>query len=82
MNYVEEEMLPGLLLIVDFKKAFDSISLEFIGKVFDFFKFGLSMKKWISVLYNNISSDLNKIRILRELKLVMSSIFYHNSLMM
>ena len=45
MNYVEEENLPGLLLIVDFKKAFDSISLEFIGKVFDFFKFGPSMKK-------------------------------------
>ena len=45
MNYVEEENLPGLLLIIGFKKAFDSISLEFIGKVFDFFKFGPSMKK-------------------------------------
>ena len=56
MNYVEEENIPGLLLIVDFEKAFDSISREFIGKVLDFFKFGPSMKKWISVLYDNISS--------------------------
>ena len=82
MNYVEEDILPGLLLIVDFKKAFDSKSLEFIGKVFDFFKFGPSIKKNGSRYYIIISHlMLNKIRILRELKLVMSSIFYHNSLM-
>ena len=45
MNYVEKENLSELLLIVDFKKAFDSISLKFIGNVFDFFKFEPSMKK-------------------------------------
>ena len=54
MNYVEEENIPGLLLVVDFEKAFDSISWDFIGEVLEFFKFGPSMKKWISVLYNNI----------------------------
>ena len=45
MNYVEEENIPGLLLVVDFEKAFDSISWDFIGEVLDFFKFGASMKK-------------------------------------
>ena len=35
MNHIEEENIPGLLLIVDFEKAFDSISWEFIGKVLD-----------------------------------------------
>ena len=60
MNYVEEENIPGLLLIVDFEKAFDSMSWEFIGKVLDFFKFGPSMKKWISVLYDNISSAVTQ----------------------
>ena len=56
MNYAEEEIIPGLLLVVDFGKDFDSISWDFIGEVLDFFKFGSSMKKWISVLYNNILS--------------------------
>ena len=35
MNYIEEENIPELLLIVDFEKAFDSISWEFIGKVLE-----------------------------------------------
>ena len=61
MNYVEEENKPGLLLVVDFEKAFDSISWDFIGEVLEFFKFGPSMKKWISVLYNNISSAVTSV---------------------
>lgn len=45
MNYMEENNIPGLLLIIDFEKAFDTISWEFIKKVFDFFNFGESIKK-------------------------------------
>ena len=56
MNYTEENNIPGLLLIIDFEKAFDTISWEFIKKVFDFFNFGESIKKWIAVFYNDISS--------------------------
>ena len=63
MNYVEEEILPGLLLIVDFKKAFDSISLEFIGKVFDFFKGSLTLVMgkclWFSVKIKVCQSSLS-----------------------
>ena len=61
MNYVEEENKPALLLVVDFEKAFDSVSKDFIGEVLEFFKFGPSMKKWISVLYNNISSAVTSV---------------------
>lgn len=56
MNYTEENNIPGLLLTIDFEKAFDTISWEFIKKVFDFFNFGESIKKWIAVFYNAISS--------------------------
>ena len=58
MNHVDKEYIPGLLLIVDFEKAFDSISWEFIADVLDFFNFGPSIKKWISVLYNDILSAI------------------------
>ena len=48
MNYAEEENIHGLLLIVDFGKAFDSISWnfinEFLGFFFFFFNFGESIK--------------------------------------
>ena len=58
IKYTDEENIPGLLLIVDFEKSFDSISWEFIPEVMDFFNFGPSINKWISVLYKDISSAL------------------------
>ena len=36
MQYTEENNIPGLLLSVDFEKAFDSVSWSFIYKVMDF----------------------------------------------
>lgn len=54
MNFTEEENLPGFLLIIDFEKAFDLISWEFIQDVLG----SESIKRWISVLYNDISSEV------------------------
>ena len=56
MNITEELNITGLLLIIDFEKAFDSISWDFINKVLKFFNFGESIIKWVSVFYKNISS--------------------------
>ena len=39
MNFTEEENLPGLLLIIDFEKTFNSISWKFIQEVLGFFQF-------------------------------------------
>ena len=36
MNYTDEFNIPGLLLIIDFEKAFDTISWEFMKKNFTF----------------------------------------------
>ena len=51
MEYTEEEKIPGLLLLIDFEKAFDSLSWSFIQKVTKFFNFGTSIRHWILVLY-------------------------------
>ena len=48
MNITEELNIPGLLLIIDSEKAFDSISWDFINKVLKFFNFGESIIKWVS----------------------------------
>lgn len=52
----EKENIPGLLLLIDFEKAFDSVSWRFIDEVLSFFNFGVSFKHWIRVLYNNIKT--------------------------
>ena len=59
MHYTEKNDIPGLLFIIDFKKAFDSVSWSFISKVLTFFNFGDSIKKWIEVLHTNVSSAIN-----------------------
>ena len=53
MHYTEEHNLSGLLLLVDFEKAFDSLSWNFINKVLKYFGFGQSIIKWVQVLYKN-----------------------------
>lgn len=56
MHNVEENNIPGLLLYVDFQKAFDTISWKFIDKALSFFNFGPSIKKWISVFQSKTLS--------------------------
>ena len=53
MHYAEEHNLSGLLLLVDFEKAFDSLSWNFINNVMNYFGFGQSIIRWIHVLYKN-----------------------------
>lgn len=53
MQYVDEHKMPGLLLLVDFEKAFDSISWKFIGKCLTFFNFGTRFINMIKLLYQD-----------------------------
>ena len=55
-NYTEENDIPGLLLLIDFEKAFDSVAWSFISKTLKFFNFGVSVQKWINLFYKNINS--------------------------
>ena len=43
-----------MLLLVDFEKAFDSISWNFMYKCLHFFGFGQQFIKWIKLLNNNV----------------------------
>ena len=56
LQYTEKNKIPGLLLLIDFEKAFDSVAWPFIKKVLDFFRFGYSIKRWIETFYRNIKS--------------------------
>ena len=54
MDYTKHNDIPGLLLLTDFEKAFDSVSWEFMFKVLDFYNFGDSFKRYLKVFYKNI----------------------------
>ena len=48
--------IPGLLILLDFEKAFDSLEWNFIEKTLSFFGFGNSIQIWFKTFYKNISS--------------------------
>ena len=56
IEYTRINQIPGLMVAIDFEKAFDSISWNFLLKALKSFNLGESFVKWISVFYSNISS--------------------------
>ena len=54
--YAKQHQIPGLLLMVDFEKAFDSVGWSFIEKSLCKFKFGKDITQWILTFYTNINS--------------------------
>ena len=50
--------IPGILLQLDFQKAFDTIEWIFIQNTIVFFNFGESIQRWISIFYSNIQSSV------------------------
>ena len=56
--YTEQQNIPGLLLFVDFEKAFDSLEWPFIEKTLTYYNFGISVISWIKLFYTDISSSI------------------------
>lgn len=52
LHEAQNRNIPGIVLLIDFEKAFDSISWKFMYKTLKFFNFGPDLIKWINVLYN------------------------------
>ena len=50
--------LPGILIFIDFKKAFDNVAHNFLFKLLRKFQFKNSFIRWIKVLYNNASGKV------------------------
>ena len=54
--YTDKFQIPGYFVLIDFKKAFDSIEWDFLFNALHKFNFGPQFIKWIKILYNDISS--------------------------
>ena len=70
LEQTELENIPGFLLQLDFRKAFDTIEWPMIQQVLSIFNFGVSIKRWIETFYCNAeSSVINNGFTTRQLKL-------------
>ncbi len=56
LEYTKRYRIEGRLVSIDFKKAFDSVSGDFLFRNLSAFHFGPSFKQWIQTFYTNISS--------------------------
>jgi len=54
ISHTESKNIPGLLVFVDFEKAFDTIEWAFVEKTLHQFSFDSSLIKWINLFYRDI----------------------------
>ena len=56
LQYATEKNIPGLLLFIDFEKAFDSLEWSFIHDTLRSYCFGTSLVNWVKTLYSQTES--------------------------
>lgn len=60
MSCTEINNLPGLLMLIDFEKAFDSVSWSFLFKMLYIFGNVNSIIKWVKILNINFKASILK----------------------
>jgi hypothetical protein len=58
IDYTSLKNKPGVILLIDFEKAFDTIKWSFIIKSLKLFYFGPDFIQWIKTIYCNIESTV------------------------
>ena len=56
MDLTLKENVPGLLIFIDFQKAFDSLEWNFSLSCLEAFNFGPDFIRWVKTFYKNIQS--------------------------
>ncbi len=56
LHYAKKNKVKGILLLLDFEKAFDSLEWTFIERTLKHFNFGKDMLKWVKIFYTDIES--------------------------
>ena len=54
MDFTAKENIPGLLLFIDFQKAFDSVKWKFPIESLKKFNFNPDFLQWVKTFYNKI----------------------------
>ena len=59
IQWAKDHKKTGIILLIDFEKAYDSLSFSYIKKCLNFFNFGESLTKWVEILLHNFSAVIN-----------------------
>ena len=49
-NYAKENNVPGMMLMINFKKAFNSVDFRFLVATLEMFGFGEYFVSWIKII--------------------------------
>ncbi len=58
IEYTSIKNQPGIILLLDFEKAFDTIKWSFMIESLKLFNFGPSFIKWVTTIYSNTESTV------------------------
>ena len=56
MDFTLNENILGLMIFIDFHKAFDSLEWDYLYKCLEAFNFGEDFIRWVKTFYKNIES--------------------------
>ena len=56
MDFTAKQDILGLLIIIDFQKAFDSLERNFLQRCLESFNFGPNFIRWVMTFFENIQS--------------------------
>ena len=59
IQWAKDNHKTGILLLIDFEKAYDSLSFSYIKKCLKYLNFGESLIKWVELLLHNFSAIIN-----------------------
>ena len=59
IQWAKENNKIGIILLIDFEKAYDSLSFSYIKKCLKFLNFGESIIRWVDLLLHNFSAVIN-----------------------
>ena len=67
MKFTETKNIPGLLMLIDFEKAFDLISWKFIYKTLTYLGFGRNFVQWMQLFNKDIQARVIQCGITSEI---------------
>ena len=56
MEFTDNENIPGILIFIDFRKAFDNLEWHYLFSCLKAFNFGPDFINWVRTFYQNIQS--------------------------
>ena len=58
LEQTKTDKSSGILLTIDFRKAFDTLEWPIMHKALETYNFGESLRRWIEIFYKNIESTV------------------------